>query len=206
MFDFVGLRRQFPSLLPSDQRPAPIYLDGPAGSQVPQCVINAISDYYLHHNANRAGQFETSHQTDALMQAAHRAAADWFGTNDPHETIFGANMTTLTFQFSRAISRQWSQGDTVVVTRLDHDANVSPWRLAAQDRGANVRTVNVRTEDATLDLDDFAQALQLKPKLVAVTAASNSVGSRTPIKQLIAMAHEAGAEVYVDAVHYAPHA
>lgn len=203
---FPQLRHQFPALARQHNGQSVIYLDGPAGSQVPQSVINAISNYYCHHNANRAGQFATSHETDALMHDAHAAAAAWFGTSDPSETIFGANMTTLTFQFSRALSREWSPADTVVVTQLDHDANVSPWRLAAADRGAQVRTVRVNPTDATLDLQDFAAALESRPKLVAVTAASNSVGTRTPIKDLIAMAHAAGAEVYVDAVHYAPHA
>ncbi len=205
-FDFEKLRSQFPALARVYANEPAIYLDGPAGSQVPRCVIDAISEYYCHHNANRSGHFFTSHETDELMQDAHRAAAAWFGTDDPHETIFGANMTSLTFQFSRAYGRTISANDTIVVTRLDHDANCSPWRLMARDCGAKLRVVNVRTADATLDIDDFARALESRPKLVAVTAASNSVGSRTPIKQLIAMAHAAGAEVYVDAVHYAPHA
>ncbi|MCC6511353.1 MAG: cysteine desulfurase-like protein [Pirellulaceae bacterium] len=203
---FPELRSQFPALSRRHNALPVIYLDGPAGSQVPQRVIDAISDYYCHHNANRAGQFDTSRETDGLMADAHAAAAAWFGAADPRETIFGANMTTLTFQFSRAHSRTWNPGDTVVVTQLDHDANVSPWRLAAADRGANLRVVKVTTSDATLDLEDFEQALKLRPKLVAVTAASNSVGSRTPIVELIAMAHAVGAEVYVDAVHLAPHA
>lgn len=200
------LRQQFPALARRQGDQTVVYLDGPAGSQVPQTVIDAIGDYYRHHNANRCGQFATSHETDAQMADAHRAAAAWFGTDDPDETIFGANMTTLTFQFSRALARRWGADDTVVVTKLDHDGNVSPWRLAARDSGARLRVVEVRRQDATLDLDDFARALELRPKLVAVTAASNSVGTRTPIAQLISMAHEAGAEVYVDAVHLAPHA
>ncbi len=203
---FPQLRHHFPALSRQHAGQPVIYLDGPAGSQVPQSVIDAISQYYCQHNANRSGQFETSRETDELMQDAHAAAAAWFGTDDPAETIFGANMTTLTFQFSRALSREWSAGDTVVVTQLDHDANVSPWRLAAADRGAKLRTVRVNVHDATLDLDDYARALESCPRLVALTAASNSVGTRTPLAQLIDMAHQVGAEVYVDAVHYAPHA
>lgn len=202
---FPQLRDQFPALSRQQAGRPVIYLDGPAGSQVPRSVIDAISNYYCHHNANRAGQFATSRETDQLMEDAHAAAAAWFGCDDPNETIFGANMTTLTFQFSRALSREWTGQDSVVVTQLDHDANVSPWRLAAADRGAQLRTVKVNLQDATLDLADYAQALECRPKLVALTAASNSVGTRTPIAQLIAMAHEVGAEVYVDAVHYAPH-
>ncbi|MGN6544529.1 MAG: aminotransferase class V-fold PLP-dependent enzyme, partial [Aureliella sp.] len=138
------LRAQFPALARRAGDQPVIYLDGPAGSQVPQSVINAISDYYLHHNANRCGQFPTSHETDELMADAHRAAAAWFGTDDPDEAIFGANMTTLTFQFSRALARTWRADDTIVVTKLDHDGNVSPWRLAARDCGARLRVVEVR--------------------------------------------------------------
>ena len=200
------LRSQFPALARQHDGRSVIYLDGPAGSQVPQSVIEAIGDYYRHHHANRSGQFATSRETDQLMAEAHRAAAAWFGVDDPEETIFGANMTTLTFQFSRAHARTWRPGDAVVVTKLDHDANVSPWRLAAADTGARQREVEVRREDATLDDEDFAKALELRPKLVALTAASNSVGSRTALPRLIGMAHAAGAEVYVDAVHLAPHA
>jgi len=199
------LRSQFPALARQMHDQPVIYLDGPAGSQVPESVISAIGDYYRHHHANRHGQFASSHETDQLMDEAHRAAAAWFGTEDPRETIFGANMTTLTFHFSRALARHWQSSDTIVVTRLDHDANVSPWRLAAADAGAQLRVVDVRTEDATLDMDDFARALDQRPKLVAVTAASNSVGTRTPIAEVIRLAHAAGAEVYVDAVHLAPH-
>lgn len=203
---FPQVRDQFPALSRQHAGQPVIYLDGPAGSQVPQSVIDAIGNYYCHHNANRSGQFGTSHETDALMQDAHAAAAAWFGTDDPNETVFGANMTTLTFQFSRALSREWSSSDTVVVTELDHDANVSPWRLAAADRGAKLRTVKVNTTETTLDMDDYAHALESRPRLVAITAASNSVGTRTPIRRMIEMAHAVGAEVYVDAVHYAPHA
>lgn len=200
------LRKQFPAMARVQSGQPVVYLDGPAGSQVPLSVIDAIGNYYRYHNANRSGQFPTSHETDQLMADAHCAAAAWFGGDDPKEIVFGANMTTLTFQFSRAHARTWQPKDTIVVTRLDHDANVSPWRLAAADRGVTLRTVEVRREDATLDEDDFARALELEPRLVAVTAASNSVGSRTPIARLAAMAHQAGAEVYIDAVHLAPHA
>lgn len=199
------LRSQFPALARQMHDRSVIYLDGPAGSQVPESVIGAISDYYRYHHANRHGQFASSIETDQLIDEAHRAAAAWFGTEDPRETIFGANMTTLTFQFSRALARQWSSTDTIVVTRLDHDANVSPWRMAAADAKAQLRVVDVCATDATLDVEDFARALDKRPKLVAFTAASNSVGSRTPIAELVSMAHAAGAEVYIDAVHLAPH-
>jgi cysteine desulfurase family protein (TIGR01976 family) len=201
-----SLRQRFPALSRQDQGRPVVYLDGPAGSQVPEEVIEAISGYYRRHNANRCGQFPTSFETDRCMEQAHQAAADWFRCSDPRGTIFGANMTTLTFQFSRALARQWQAGDRVVVTQLDHDANVSPWRMAAADRGVEVKTVAVRTADATLDEEAFVAALNDRTRLVAVTCASNSVGTRTPVARLIELAHERGAEVYLDAVHLAPHA
>lgn len=200
-----GLRERFPALSRKLRDQSVIYLDGPAGSQVPESVIDSIGLYYRNHNANRSGHFASSHETDQLMDDAHSAAAALFGTSDPTETIFGANMTSLTFSFSRALARSWTPGDEVVVTQLDHDANITPWRMAAEDRGASVRVAKVRTADATLDLDDFASQINERTRLVAVTCASNSVGSRTPIEQLIQIAHDHGAEVYLDAVHFAPH-
>jgi cysteine desulfurase family protein (TIGR01976 family) len=201
------LRHLFPSLSrkhPETKKPV-VYLDGPAGSQVPKSVIDAISDYYLHHNANSSGHFATSYETNEMMTEAHQAAADWFGCDDPRECIFGANMTSLTLSFSRALSRTWSAGDTILVTQLDHDGNVTPWRLAARDVGVHVDTVEVHRSNATLDEESFQRKLHNRVKLVAFTAASNSVGSITQINKLATMAKEAGAEVYVDAVHWAPH-
>lgn len=204
---FTNMRSQFPSLSRQDPstRQAVIYLDGPAGSQVPQGVIDAISDYYLHHNANSGGQFPSSQETTAMMASAHQTAADWFGAQDWRECIFGANMTTLTLAFSRALAKTWRAGERVVVTQLDHDGNVTPWHLAAADAGVEVATVGVNTSDATLDLDDFRRQVTPGTRLVALTCASNSVGSKPPLGELIAIAHSVGAEVYLDAVHYAPH-
>ncbi len=201
------LRSRFPSLarLSPDGGAPVIYLDGPAGSQVPVSVIEAISNYYLRHNANSGGQFATSLETNELIAAAHRAAADWFGASDPRECIFGANMTTLTMGFSRAISKTWKPGERIVVTELDHDGNVTPWTLAAADAGVEVATVRLDPSDATLDIDDFRRKVTEGTRLVALTCASNSVGSKPPIEELIAIAHAVGAEVYLDAVHYAPH-
>lgn len=201
------LRGRFPSLArlsPNGSEPV-IYLDGPAGSQVPLSVIEAISNYYLRHNANSGGQFATSLETNESIAAAHRAAADWFGASDPRECVFGANMTTLTLAFSRAISKTWKPGEKIVVTELDHDGNVSPWTLAAADAGVEVATVRVDPSDATLDIDDFRRQVTAGTRLVALTCASNSVGSKPPVEELIAIAHSVGAEVYLDAVHYAPH-
>ncbi len=200
-----ALRQMFPSLRRMHHGRPVIYLDGPAGSQVPQQVVDAISDYYLHHNANRSGKFATSQETDRLIQAAHVAAAAWFGTEDPTETIFGANMTTITFAFSRALSKTWKPGDRILVTQLDHDGNVTPWRMAAEDVGAEVEQIRVRATDATLDWDHLEQLLESPTRLLAITGASNSVGSRTDIATIVRLAHRAGAEVYLDAVHLAPH-
>ncbi len=204
---FSELRQQFPSLarlVPGGHEQV-IYLDGPAGSQVPQVVIDAISNYYLHHNANSGGKFPTSLETSSLMSAAHQAAADWFGASDWRECIFGANMTTLTMAFSRALSKTWRPGERIVVTELDHDGNVTPWKLAAADAHVEVATVRVDPSDATLDMDDFRRQLIPGTRLVALTCASNSVGSKPCVAELIDIAHSVGAEVYLDAVHYAPH-
>ena len=199
------LRSAFPSLSRELNGQPVLYLDGPAGSQVPQTVVDAISDYYLHHNANCGGAFATSQETDQILAAAHQAAADWFGTAEPAECVFGANITTLTFAFSRALAKTWQPGNRIVVTELDHDANITPWRLAAADAGVDIACAKVNTENATLDLEDALKKITAGTRLVAVTAASNSVGSTTPIAEIVSAAHAVGAEVYVDAVHWAPH-
>lgn len=192
------------SLFPALERPA-VFLDGPAGSQVPRSVIDAIGSYYAKHNANHGGCFRTSRESDAVTDWARRSCADLLGVADPDCVVFGANMTTLTFAFSRAIATEWQPGDEVMVTRLDHDANVSPWVRAAQDRGATVRHVAIRPEDCTLDLDDFRRQLSPRTKLVAIGCVSNAVGTRNPVAELTKLAHEAGALVFLDAVHHAPH-
>lgn len=201
------LRTLFPSLsrLHSDSNLPVVYLDGPAGSQVPQPVIDAVADTYRHHNANTGGVFATSQEVEQLMREARQTAADWFGCHDPEECVFGANMTTITFAFSRALSKTWKRGDRILVTQLDHDANVTPWRMAAGDVGAEVETVRINAADGTLDLDDFDNKLVEGTRLVAFTAASNSIGTVTDIRRLVQRAHAVGAEVYVDAVHWAPH-
>jgi cysteine desulfurase family protein (TIGR01976 family) len=199
-FDPALVRSQFPAL-----RRDAVFFDGPAGSQVPQSVIDAISHYYVHHNANHGGAFATSRESDTIVDAARRACADLLGAADDGCVAFGANMTTLTFALSRAIATQWRPGDEVIVTRLDHDANVSPWVRAAEDRGATVRHIAVHAEDCTLDLDDYRRQLSSRTKLVAVGCASNAVGTRNPFPEMIRMAHDVGARVFLDAVHHAPH-
>ena len=206
VFDVAAVRSQFPGLARVvNGRPA-VFFDGPAGSQVPRCVVDAIGDYLLHHNANHGGAFASSRENDALFHDAQQAAADFLGTTDPQSIVFGANMTTLTFAFSRALAQTWNPGDEIVVTLLDHDANVTPWVLAARDRNVTVKFVRFHPEDCTLDLDDLQAKLSPKTRLVAVGCASNAVGTVNPVEEIIELAHSYGAEVFLDAVHYAPHA
>ncbi len=182
-----------------------MYLDGPGGTQVPQRVIDAVSDYYRHRNANEGGAFASSAENDAMAAEAHQAVADLLGAPGPDGIKFGYNMTTLTFHLSRSIGARLSRGDEVVVTALDHEANVSPWRLVAADRGLVVRTVDVRAEDGTLDIDDLDRALGPRTRVVAVGCASNALGTINPVREIVQRAHAVGALAYLDAVHYAPH-
>ena len=205
MFDVQALRQQFPALQARGDGPAPVFLDGPGGTQVPQRVIDAITHYLTYCNANHGGLFATSQTSDAILQAAHQAVADFLNAPTAAEIVFGANMTTLTLQLARAFARSLRPGDEVLVTNLDHDANVTPWTLAARDAGATVRTCDVRLEDCTLDLDQLRRQLSANTRLLAVTCASNAVGSLTDVRTLSRWAHEVGALVYLDAVHYAPH-
>ena len=205
-FNFAACRQLFPALERTVNGQPVLFLDGPAGSQCPRSVIDAIANYLSQTNANHGGLFATSRESDAMLDAAHQALADFVGADDPGEIAFGANMTTLTFALSRALSKTWRRGDEVLVTRLDHDANVSPWLLAARDAGATARHVEIHREDCTLDLDDFQKKLSPRTKLVAVGCASNAVGTINPVAEMTRMAHAAGALVFLDAVHYAPHA
>jgi cysteine desulfurase family protein (TIGR01976 family) len=204
-FDPAPLRSRFPALTREQAGRPVVYLDGPGGTQVPDVVIEAVSRYYRESNANEGGAFETSRLSDAIAAEAHAAVADLYGAASPHEIKFGANMTTLTFHLSRCITATFRPGDEVVVTVLDHEANVSPWRLAAADRGLTVRTVDIRADDCTLDLGSLEAALGPRTRLVAVGYASNAVGTINPIREVVARAHAVGALVWVDAVHYAPH-
>jgi cysteine desulfurase family protein (TIGR01976 family) len=203
-FDVEALRARFPALgLTHDGRPM-VFLDGPGGTQVPDTVIEAVADYYRTSNANSGGDFLTSRRSDAIVEAAHAALADLLGA-EPDEIKFGANMTSLTLHVSRSIAATMTPGDEIVVTRLDHEANVGPWRTAAVDRGLVIREWDVRAEDATLDLDALDALLGPRTKLVAVGWASNAVGTINPVAEIVRRAHAAGALVYVDAVHAAPH-
>jgi cysteine desulfurase family protein (TIGR01976 family) len=198
--DLFMIREQFPAL----RRPA-IFFDNPGGTQIAQKSLDRITSYLTLHNANHGGAFSTSIESDAVLEEAHRGMADFLNAARPEEIVFGNNMTTLTLHVSRSIARTWNAGDEIVVTRLDHDANITPWVLAAQDRGVNIRWVGFHPENGTLNLDDFQKALENKPRLVAVGYASNALGTINPVAKLVQMAHAAGALVYIDAVQYAPH-
>jgi cysteine desulfurase family protein (TIGR01976 family) len=205
MLDVTSLRRQFPALQRTVHGRTPIFLDGPGGTQVPQRVLDAMVRYLTTCNANHGGVFTTSRESDRVLHEAHAAAADLLNAPSPDEIVFGANMTTLTLHLSRSLGRTWKPGDRVLVTRLDHDANVRPWELAARDAGAEVDFLDFRPEDCTLDLDDLARRLGPRVRLVAVGCASNAVGTLNDVRRIGRLAHDAGAMVFLDAVHYAPH-
>jgi cysteine desulfurase family protein (TIGR01976 family) len=205
MLDVTLLREQFPALQRRINGRSPIFLDGPGGTQVPRRVIDAMVDYLSTCNANHGGAFATSRESDAILQAAHEAMADFLNAQAPEEIAFGANMTTLTLHLSRSIGRTLRPGDEVLVTRLDHDANISPWVLAARDAGATVRMVDIHPEDCTLDLDDLRRQLGPRTRLVALACASNAVGTINDVKTITRWAHDAGARVFLDAVHFGPH-
>ena len=204
-WDAHACREQFPALRRTVHNHPAVYFDGPAGSQVPARVIEAVSRYLAETNANHDAPFATSRESDAILNEAHRAVADFLGTAHADCVVFGPNMTTLTFALSRSLARTWNAGDEVIVTQLEHDANYTPWVLAARDAGATVQRVAIDPDDCTLDLDDFKRKLSRRTKLVAVCCASNAVGTIPPFQDVIRMAHDAGALVFLDAVHYAPH-
>jgi cysteine desulfurase family protein (TIGR01976 family) len=197
-FDVAAVRARF-SALESELA----FFDGPGGTQVPDEVIDAIATYLRESNANVSGPYETSRRTERLVADSRLAAASFLGSS-PDEVVFGANMTTLNFALSRTAAREWSEGDEVVVTRLDHDGNVSPWLELAHDLGFVVRFADIR-DDTTLDLEDLAAQLTDRTRVVAFPWASNAVGTLVDVARVAELAHEAGALAWVDAVHYGPH-
>ena len=201
--DINWVREQFPSLQQTVNGHHAIFLDGPAGTQVPQRVVDVISNYLLRDNANTGGVFATSQRSDEAIAAARRAVADFLDC-EPAEVVFGPNMTTLTFAISRAIGRELTPGDEIVLTTLDHDANFSPWK-ALEERGAVIRTVDINEEDCTLNMDDLRAKIGPRTKLVAVGYAANSVGTINEVHEIVRLAHSVGALAFIDAVHYAPH-
>lgn len=203
--DVDTIRARFPALERREEGRAVAYFDAPGGTQVPRVVADAVAGYLLHHNANTHWAFATSVETDAVIEAARAAFADFVG-GAAEEIVFGANMTTLAFHVSRALGRGLGPGDTIVVTELDHHANVDPWRALERERGVAIRAVAMRPETGRLDEEDLARALDLKPRIVAVGAASNALGTINDVPCIAAAARDAGALVFVDAVHLAPHA
>jgi cysteine desulfurase family protein (TIGR01976 family) len=199
-FDPELIRQQFPSL----DRPA-IFFDNPGGTQIARQSAERIQRYLLECNANHEGAFETSRKSDAILDEAHAAMADFLNAARPEEIVFGNNMTTLTLHISRSLARTFGPGDEILVTRLDHDANISPWLLVAEDRGCKVTWIDFDVEDGTLKLDEFEKAFERKPKMAAFGYASNALGTVNPVRKITDMAHAAGTLVYVDAVQYAPH-
>ena len=204
-FPIAWVREQFPALKLSIDRMPAIFLDGPGGTQVPESVIRAVSDYYRTSNSNLGGQFLTSRNTLAIVQRARAALAEFFNASHAEEIVFGQNMTSLTFCLSRVLAKSWAPASELIVTSLDHDANVSPWRLAAAEKGATVKTWEFRKENCSLDLEDLRRLISDRTVLIAVTLASNAVGSLADVQSVAKLAKEVGAKLFVDAVHFAPH-
>lgn len=201
--DIAWVRAQFPSLQLQVNGVPAAFLDGPGGTQVPRRVMDAVSNYFLHSNANVGGAYLTSERNDAMLAEAHRAMADLLGC-DADEVAFGQNMTTLTLALSRALGRELAPGDEILLTWLDHDGNISPW-LALEEKGVVIKRAEVNPQDCTLRMDDLAAKITPRTRLVSVGYASNAVGTINPVKEIVRLAHAAGALAVIDAVHYAPH-
>ncbi len=198
------IRNRFPALRRMHHDQPVAYFDGPGGTQVPNAVVEAMSDYLLHHNANTHWAFPTSLETDAVILRARGALADFLGAA-PNEIAFGANMTTLTFHLARALGRSYERGDEIVLTELDHHANIAPWRAVEKERGVTIRMAKMIPETGQLDWADFERQLNSRTRLVAIGAASNALGTITNVRRAAELAHAAGARIFVDGVHYAPH-
>ena len=205
MYPLEKIRGSFPSLSRKFNEREAVYFDGPGGSQVPQSVADAVSNYLLNNNANTGMSFVTSIETDEIITETLSACAEFLGCSDPNEIAFGQNMTSLNIQLASALSKTWGPGDEIVVTRLDHDANVRPWSLAAEWSGASLKKIEVNPDDCTLDMGSVAESISESTVLVAIGAASNLSGTINNLRELIGIAHNFGAEVVVDAVHFAPH-
>lgn len=203
MLDLAWVRSQFPSLESRINGQTAAFLDGPAGTQVPNQVIAAIQNYLMNSNANTHGTFLTSRRSDEMIANTRAAMADFFHC-EACEVVFGQNMTTLTLALSRSIGRELGPGDEILLTTLDHDANFSPWK-ALEEKGVVIRVADIREEDCTLDLDDLKSKLNHRTRLVAVGYASNAVGTINPVGEITRLAHATGAMIFIDAVHYAPH-
>jgi cysteine desulfurase family protein (TIGR01976 family) len=205
VFDLDTIRAGFPALSQALGGRPVVFLDNPGGTQVHHTVIEAVADYLAHHNANHGGAFATSQRSDAILNEAHAAMADMLNAASPDEIVFGPNMTTLTLGVSRALARDLGPGDEIVVTWMDHDANISPWLLVAEDRGATVRWADFDVEDYTLDMEGLRKLINERTQIVAVGYASNALGTVNDVATIIQWAHDVGALAFVDAVQYAPH-
>jgi len=202
--DTHTIRSHFPALERRHGDQVVAYFDGPGGTQVPRSVAHAMTDYLFHHNANTHWLYPTSEETDALIAASRTTLAEFLGAS-ADEIAFGANMTTLMFHLARAIGRTLERGDEIIVTELDHHANIAPWQALAQERGAVLKWIPLDLHTSHLDFDAYARALSPRTRVVAIGAASNALGTISDVRSLIAMAKQTGAITVVDAVHYAPH-
>jgi len=204
MMSTEEIRRYFPALERTHNGYLVAYFDGPGGTQVPRAVVEAMDDYLYYHNANTHWAYPTSEETDAIIDCARRVLADFLNAS-PTEIVFGANMTTLTFHLARALGRGYARDDEILVTELDHHANIAPWRTLEKECGVKVRVVRMIPETGELDWDDFCRQLSRRTKLVAIGAASNALGTINDVRRAAEMAHSLEAKIFVDAVHYAPH-
>ena len=202
--DLTWVRSQFPSLAQIVNGHPAVFLDGPGGTQVPQHVIDAISDYLAVNNANSGGAYQTSRNTDRMIAEARAAMGDFLNC-DADEIVIGPNMTTLTYAISRSIGRELGPGDEIVLTLLDHDANFRPWKALEEEKGVTIRAARFNPQECTLDMDDLASKITSRTRLVAVGYASNAVGTINNVAEVVRLAKQAGALSYIDAVHYAPH-
>lgn len=205
MIDLRSIREHFPALSRIHKGHAVAYFDGPGGTQVPRPVAEAVTDYLFHHNANTHWHYPTSIESDAIIGASREAFADFFNSA-PDEIVFGANMTTLTFHVARGLGRRWAAGDEIIVTELDHHANIAPWHRLALEFGLVVKQVRMIPERGELDWEDFESKIGPKTRLVAIGAASNALGTKNDLERAVKLAHSVGALVFVDAVHFAAHA
>ncbi len=205
ILNLTAVRRRFPSLKEKVGGVLPAFFDNPGGTQVTGGVIDAIRDYYLHANSNQHGEFHTSHQTDKVIDSARTAMADFLNAPSANSIVFGANMTSLTFAASRAIGKTLTRGDQIIVTHMDHDANIAPWLLIARDHGLKVRWAEFDPATGRLDLEGMQKLITPKTRLIAAGYASNALGTINDVKRIVEMAHSVGAMAYIDAVQYAPH-
>lgn len=205
IFDLDKIRSGFPALGETDEQGRPyVYFDGPGGTQVPASVPQAMADYFRTANANHGGRFPTSRRNDDMIRKARQSMADFLNAPSAEEIVFGQNMTSLTYNLSRAIGRHLQSGDEILVTRLDHDANIAPW-VVLEEKGIVIKWIDFHPQDCCLNLENISDLISSRTKLVAIGYASNAVGTINPIRKIASMAHAVGAWLWVDAVHYAPH-